>query len=776
MGANVQRRRAIGRGVALPAGGTTGAVERALKLAEETKLFLLLSPSPLGAATVDSTPVDASLEPNLSFGPFRELRLNLRTSLAIQALNGPEDRDEDGIAAGEPPEEASEEGGFASLPPQLLLTTDGCAWLKYRLEAGLKAGGTASVSSLDFEFASESRAVLGDYRAHARSETVIEAVKADLAKGPRFAFSLDDVKSLGPGDTLAVRLQGRLKASATVSFSDVFSTHLGELLSLTNVKTAVALKVTAAASLAGTVSVVDDFVVAFTGLDSGEVRVALRKAKQRDIALCGKAGIEVAFEDRGAIRKLIDSYVSGIVGGPLDRIEAVLARADPARLSPQERLLVDPLLDRFGLRRAADGLARLRDLVAGFRERADDVVRRVAMAKIQAGFAYEYDRVSTETVLFQASLTAAGLDSHHRHLVWGRLDGALADASGDVTLERYLGERTSKRTRSWGFTLGLDKWKIAGLDTNRLLSVVRQDSRRRLRTAYVGSRGYAAAWIGRDWSWEVDFNAEMPSFSAAEKARVSEFDFSLSLVWHQDGRLSADDVEHLIDSARLWRVLDDAGALEARTALLEAVGRPCEAAVQVLVGRGVFRAILPEVADEASAATHLPGALASAMPWWSKVREFTPEQRRAAYEDLWDFYLNRGGASRSVRDLVKVATRTLGQRARFRGLAKREEDFRSPFTFAGLVELNRGTLEDARRFTRGFDHLRTAIQAGEFDDGARIPAVFGDLTAFWGQSHHVRAVGAYLLGAAARRGVLGDTKRSLTVAPDGLDTIVVASA
>lgn len=779
MGTNVKTPGAAGGGVARAVAGAAGVVARALKLVDETKVLQLLSTSPLGSATVDSTPVDASLEPNLSFGPFRELMLNLRTGLSVQALNGPEDTDTDGIAAGKPRDGAPGLGSVKDLPSQLVLTTDGNAWLKYRLEAGLKAGGNGSVSSLDFEFAAQSQAVLSDYRAHPRSQTVVEAVKADLLKGPRFAFNIADVKSLGAGDTVAVRLQGRLKASATIAWSDVFSTHLGELLSLTKVRTTVALKVSAGASLTGTVSLDDDFIVAFTGLDSGGVRVVLRKARQRDATLSGSAGIDVAFDDPGAIEGLIDSYVSGLIGGPLTKVQEILGRADPAELSPEERRIVDLLLERFGLTEAADVLARLRERVDQLKEDIDDIVGRVAKAKIQAGFAYEYNRVSTETVLFQASLTKAGLESHHGRLVWGRLEGALADASGAVALEQYLNEKTAKRTRSWGFTLGLDKWRISGRDTKTLQSVSRQDSNRRLQTSYIGSRGYEAKWIGRDWSWEADFNAEMPSFSAAEKARVSEFDFSLSLVWHQRGKLSADDMEHIMDSARLWRVVDDAGADATRLALAEAADRPYEATVQVLIGKGVFRAILPALADGGDPdAPHIAAALAEAMPWWKKNREFTPEQRRVAYEGLWSFYLAKRDRKLSAGELAAIAADTLRKRPEFQGLGNLETQFLNlrEFTFAGLIELNDDTPGAFDRFTRGFNNLKRAIDAAEFDDGRRIPKVFDDLARFWEQSHHVRAVGAYLLDASARKGVLADTRRTLTVMPEGLDTTVVASA
>jgi hypothetical protein len=734
-----------------------------LKFLDAAQLLELVSASPLGSAGVDSRPVEAALAPDLSFGPFSALTLNLRSAVSVQALNGPEDVDADGIVAP---------------------TAGGPAWLKYRLEAGTKAEGAGSVSAVGFEFAGEAHAALLDYRAHPRNRPVREAVKADVASGPRFSFDRSDVEALGPDDAVAVRLQGRLQASVSVSWSDVFSTHLSELLSLSGIQDAVALQVEAGASLAATVSIADDFLVAFTALPGGEFRVAVRKAKQRGLSLAGSLGAQVTFADPGAVQALVESYVQGVLGSPLAQVETILGRAGTA-LSSQERELVEHLLDRFGLAGVAEtidgAVARIREEIAAFKAKVAKLVERVATAKIAAGFGYEYSRVDTDTVLFQALLTKAALVLHHDALKWGRIAGALADETGGVTVESYLNERTSKRVRSWGFTLGLDKWKLSGRDEVALESVTRRDQEGRLQVSYLGTRSYVDESTGSRWSWETDFNAGMASFSSlAGKAHVSEFDFGIGLLWHQSGgKLDADDLERLVDAALLWRVVDEAGANAARRALFAAAGRPYEATVQTLVGKGVFRAILPALADPAHVnAPSIAGALASAMPWWKKLRELTPSQRRDAYEGLWSFYLDPRNARLSGAELARFAARTLAKHEELEplGLLEEKADGPGPFTFAGLTQLNARTRGQFAAFTRGLRSLKESIDNGASDDGVRIPKAFADLEGFWAQSHHVRAVGAYLLDAAEREGVLADTRRSLTVSAGGTDVIVLASA
>ena len=45
----------------------------------------------------------------------------------------------------------------------------------------------------------------------------------------------------------------------------------------------------------------------------------------------------------------------------------------------------------------------------------------------------------------------------------------------------------------------------------------------------------------------------------------------------------------------------------------------------------------------------------------------------------------------------------------------------------------------------------------------------------WQQSHHVRAIGAYLLGAAERAGVLAEVTRTMTVDVEDMDSVVITA-
>ena len=93
-----------------------------------------------------------------------------------------------------------------------------------------------------------------------------------------------------------------------------------------------------------------------------------------------------------------------------------------------------------------------------------------------------------------------------------------------------------------------------------------------------------------------------------------------------------------------------------------------------------------------------------------------------------------------------------------------------PYTFAGLAELNGDTPARAKGFRQALETLRSAIDNAA-PSQPTLGSVFHDLSAFWEQSHHVRAAGAYLLEAARTARVLDEVNRTLTFTVDGKTSV-----
>ena len=60
------------------------------------------------------------------------------------------------------------------------------------------------------------------------------------------------------------------------------------------------------------------------------------------------------------------------------------------------------------------------------------------------------------------------------------------------------------------------------------------------------------------------------------------------------------------------------------------------------------------------------------------------------------------------------------------------------------------------------------------EDSAKMTSAYSLMRLLWGQSHHVRALGARLIDVAAESGVIKGVERTLTVTADG-ESITLSS-
>lgn len=738
-----------------------------------TNLVRQWSDVEVGSTAIDSVEKAGQYDTGAALGTWGKVTLNLRGALGVRVINGPEDLegDTDGVVGvpDEPAAGGAEDDAAPALPPQLELRADGPPWIKYRAEAGLRAG-LADIGGLPFRLSAGATLVLFDYRAHDRSEALHQALTDDLVAGPRVVLRMDDVLGLRVGDALGMRVQGQLEASATLTWGDVLTSQLGSILDATGVRRAIPVHVTSGLTVTGSASIQDEFVVGFSRIDEHAWRVAVLKARNRSLGAGVRAGVSVRV-DPTSVTALVGSYLEAVLGGPLAQIQAQLARLDPDRLDEGQRALLDRLLATFGLTDAPEAIARLRARLDRLPSEASAAVEKAAKTRLEIGFAFDYARLSESRAILQARLTSGHLKTHHAHLIAGRLGPVAAS----LDLESFLDERSTTRRKAWGFSLGLGKWRLRGRDSSQLQKVERRDAGGHVQRAYLGTRSYHGLWVNREWSWDVDFDARMPGFSLRpETPCVSEFEVGLALVWrHRLTHLGANDIEELLDAAALWRIVREDDLSPLRAKLAEARGEPCEATIHLTVGPGELWTIEDALADPPSGALAMANALGAAMPWWDK-RPLPPSQRRTLYGPLWALHLTQPDLS--YLELRRIAAERLRRHPHPEAatLAAQEEASGSrTHTFSGLVDLNRDTPERYTTFTRGMQSLRAARAAAE-PDHDRLPKIFKSLSALWTQSHHVRALGVSLLDAAKAKGIEAKVSRALHVEVPGKPTLVVA--
>jgi hypothetical protein len=379
--------------------------------------------------------------------------------------------------------------------------------------------------------------------------------------------------------------------------------------------------------------------------------------------------------------------------------------------------------------------------------------------------------------LLQVSLSQAALTKFHADLVRARtlpVTASIAANEPGVGLELYLNQKTLTRERSWGFTLGLGKWgRVGGKDFTKMSVVQRFDLKNRVQESYLGVRGYKGSWAGASIEWGVDLRADMKDY--ASEPKVSDYSLGLHLLWATDQKvLSASELEEWLDAAIIWGVVRDADIPDIRGRLAKALNKKASLSLHVTVPNTVLRSALPSLASVAPEA--YAAALATAMPWMKEsLARTNASRRRHIYTPLWTSYLR--DPEQSVESLAARAA----QRLKAEGhddLVLRETAFLTvpdPFSFAGLTRINGNTRGACDAFTRGTRILNTAIENGARNQKTIDKAV-SEMNDLWTQSHHVRAMGVYLLDAAQRVGQLRDVTRTLTMQQGTESDAVVVTA
>ena len=742
------------------------------KLLEPKSAAKLISTDPIGKSSVDDKPIGVELEPNLSFaGNGGQLALNIRGQLSVAVLNSLDDDDDDALLGSGDTKVVEGE-----LPPQLVFDK-GRAWLKYRAEAGVKAAGTIGVTDIiGLDIDVERSVIVADYRVHKADQLTRAAFEADIKTLARFATNLDHVQQMAPGEALALRLKGSLHAAVTVSWADVFTGQIGSLSALLGTAAPIAVSLKAGASVTADVRVSDDFVIVFSRISQKQWRAGLRKVKSSRVAPSVDAGIEVGFADPDQIQGVLGGFVEGVLGTPVAKVKALVKAGSLDALGGAERKIAFAAMERLGLKPAVDTLKTLEQRLDDIQKRIGEVIEDVARTRIGLSFAYEYNRVSEHLSLLQLSLSQAALKRFHADLIRARtlpVTTSIAANDAGVTLELYLNQKSLSRERSWGFTLGLGKWaRVGGTDFKKVAVVQRFDLTSRVQESYLGARGYKGSWVGESIEWGVDFKADMKDYAIEPK--VSDYSFGLHLLFASEQKsFEANELDEWLDAALIWRVLREADVPDVRGALSTALNKKGSVSLQVTVPNTVIRAALRSLA--AAEPDAYASALAAAMPWMKdSLARTNAARRREIYTPLWAAHLRE--PSQSVTSLGTKAAERLKAEGHDE-LILLETAFLShpdPFSFAGLTQINGNTRRVCDAFTRGMRILNTAI-----DTGARnlktIDKAVKEMNDLWTQSHHVRAMGVYLVDAAQQIGQLRDVTRTLIVQGAGSEAIVVTA-
>jgi hypothetical protein len=692
------------------------------------------------------------------------------TRLEITVLNDPSDKDPDGIVGITPKRENREK-----LPPQIELE-DGSAILRYRTTGELAAKARGKASPAGWAVDGRSGIELLDYRSHPADRKLFDAIDEDLAS-PRSVLVPRNVRSLAPGEALALSTRATLRASVTLLWIDIWSNVLTRLSAILEGRAPVALRVDSRASVTVPLTIDDEFLLVFSVTEGRETRISVRRAagRRRGVKLRIYSSVKIGRSKQ--VAAAVVDLLGGFFDVPLDTVRKILAKATLEDLDEEEREIVERLAEQLGLSEELENLRELKKLVDAIEERATEAVAEVLGQMVATSFEYEYSRIEENDELLSVVIRREGIDDegyeklvgrHHRELIRGDLDGLITaireDSIDRYRLERWLHRDRILSTSSFGFTLGIGSWKASAKDVRKLEQVTRSDIEGRRTISYLGMRRHqtrGGAFGGMEW--RVDFRAGMSDWSV--EPVVADFRFGLHFyVDWKIGRFTEKRLLPLLDMAALWGAVGTDDTSWAIDQAAPALGtRRVTVRLQMIFEEDHLRRILPLVGRDDDG--RMAAMLAAALPYWGKYALLrSPEGRAIAYHDLVREALE--GRAMSAQEWARAAAHT-AERMGERRLAEIERKMATgggTFAYApgAVIHLHRKLPYAWQRFLEGARLFSEALTGGTMHH-ARVPEIFRELRHFWEQAWYFRALPAYLLSLAGEKETALGVQRVLRI-------------
>lgn len=754
-----------------------------LEFLKKLKLEQLTSAQKLGDPTALKEALKYELPPliPIKFKSGSSI-LNLRSSANLkhssQLFNEISDKDEDGLIG-------SEEGEDA-----LLQLDVNKPILKHALAFSVSGGGGGSLNQLNFGIKAGASLKTLAYFRHDKEDEVRKALLNDV-KDMSVIFSLDQIKKLNDGEALGIITDANLSMHLNFEMSDVVSAGLSGISRYVGESEMVSLNVELGTSVGVNFAIDGAYKLVFVKLGSEKYEMHLKSAVSRSDSITARAGFTASFSNPQVIEKFLSKKMDSLLEqvtqlnkAELDAWENKLKKFKSNNLSlldlsEAEQELANKLIERFGITEPIDKIGALLNKIGGLRDELTEVFKEVAKSKIEAGFNYEYSRISTEEILLRAEMDEDILTKVHKDLVLFNtvsfIDLAVdPEFSEKINVKEYLKEKTLAIKRSWGISIGVGKFRIGSTDRKELSyksqeSIV--DNQRRTKVAFEGIRKYAEVGnlggFGNDY-W-VSFNASMDSFSA--EPGTADFDYGFSFFLdHDQKKFNKKDRERLtriMDLAVLWNIVPISSMDSQLERLWKLLGKQSKArditfSFSLNISSEAFdqlKVLMSRLISEKPERNLdiLAQSFGAAMPY-EKGSEFRSDmhKRRQAYGELWKIYFEQEGLlgipeGHDFRVYTRMAEKYF--KGKDNRLSRREGKYIDAqgrpgagdnVFFGGLIRLNHPA-RHVKNFVIGLDNLVQASIHNNHKFEKILKTSFNKMQDCWKMQFCIKALGVYFL-------------------------------
>ncbi|MFD2240384.1 hypothetical protein ACFSMX_04980 [Flectobacillus roseus] len=697
---------------------------------------------------------------NFSFG--------LSGNFNIQLFNSPDDIDQDKVIGSN---------------DAIIVRNPNEGWLKYKVESVLKSATESELKNSGFDITPSldglKKITLSSYRLHdSLTNKLRDSVISDF-KPYLLIVNPDHLTKLKPREVLRSELSGSLKASVSLNWSDIFVGNLSLFRNLMGANQVLVLDIGTSLNVDFELEIKDNFSLSIQKTTDDTFDVKLKKSKSSVTSGGVSAGLTVGFKDPKAVQKILGNVAENLWSDLKGRIQPILDKNPLSKLNDTELKVVKQVAVYLGVDLTI--VEYVADFQKVLEEKIGVVIEKIAKAKIELGFGYDYRRIKTSEVLFQAELNSKAIQKYHPSLIRFKLEATdlhpgiltdlrLAQESNTelegVNLKSYLKETKLISASSWGFSLGILKWSLKGKDHLEIEQVVRENEKGNQQVAFKGVRDYTGDFFGDYHSWQVDFNAEMERFSQKTVPLANELNYSLyfNSQWKQPKTFGEEDMLNIVDQSVLWGVIKpeqfDSVYKQISDFQTGVNVKNVNASIHLKFNPDTFNTLILKIAyliqhRSSFNISLIANALGASM---SYRKEFAVRRSISARENLYgklwkacmldedDNFISEiinDDERYSLALLSEEMLKKIGESA----LANEEKIDKSSSTgrsFSGLIHANPNTRIDWGLFQSGLVYLVNGINQGKMYEEI-VKKSFLSMKCFWRQGHYVRALGYYLM-------------------------------
>lgn len=654
------------------------------------------------------------------------------------------------------------------------------AYLKYDIQVFPKSKLSGTIGDIGLEINREKgiRATL--YRKHDNQKVVRNAVLEDLPHFPT-VFRSSDLQNLGVHDGFAYSVQGELRASGEISWSDILSKSINLFPSFFGKAMTLDLAISPKLTAKFEVSIKDHFSYFLKKNGDGSFGVSICKIKNTSLSGGIGASIGIKLGNPDVFEKQLEELLEKASTSLVDKSPSYVKKALEAIKSGQgnevQIAVIEKIAGLFGLEDWKSKLETLEEKWVDFQNKFKKGIKESAESGAMLTFSYEFTKIKEGTEILKAGFSdSEALKNYHCDFMKFDLkpflqDFVAAKAKG-ATIESYFNQKRTVTESAWGFGLKIwDREFLKGKDFKKKESIVKMDIRQHQQVSFSGVRGYE--WkLGKDsGKWLSQFEAAMPSFSLALEPRVSEFEFGWTLKLFEENVhiKSPADLKGLLDTGANW------GCVSARdiewltekhfpTLSKQKVAFQKQVYFPDQVLKGIFQQI-HHLGFNDILKKLLAKSMASSLSFQDGFAlRNDPFIREKTYWPIWYYYLNH--PKTSTNSLAHITANHLEKNPQVGTLAEFERksgNNNQGVWLADLIFTQPNLFEDLVSCMAGIKILGESMLQ-EKPMNRLIEESYSKIGQFLGQSYYLEVLGNFLYRASAENPLAKDAvQKTLTI-------------